>query len=136
MQTPGDSHQPTEAKPRILVAEDVNVIALTMRRALEKAGFAVDIARDGAECLQKALESPPDLVVLDVMMPKMSGIEVLQALRASAVTRHVKALVSSAKDFKTEHETATQLGADYTLKASDPSVLVIKVQSMLGVRAE
>lgn len=121
------------AKRRILIAEDVNVIALTMRRALEKAGFAVDVARDGEECLRKALGTLPDLVVLDIMMPKMNGIEVLKALRTSADTHDMDVLVCSAKDFKTERDVAARLGAvDYLIKSSDPSVLVRKVQSLLG----
>jgi CheY-like chemotaxis protein len=120
-------------KPRILIAEDVNVIALIMTRALEKAGFSVEVARDGLECLHKALACPPDLVVLDMILPKMNGIEVLQALRTSPSTQKLDVLVCSAKDFKTERELAARLGAvDYLIKSSDPAVLVQKVQSVLG----
>ena len=123
---------PSSDKRRILLAEDVNVIALTMARALQKAGFEVEIARDGAECLRKAIEAPPDLVILDMMMPKMNGIEVLQGLRFARSTREVDVLVCSAKDFKTEREQAARLGAgDYLIKSSDPSVLVQKVQEIL-----
>jgi CheY-like chemotaxis protein len=119
-------------KPRILLAEDVLVIAMTMARALEKSGFAVEVARDGAECLRKALEFPPDLVVLDLMMPKMNGIEVLQALREAPSTQKLSVLVCSAKDFPAEREEAERLGvADYLIKSSDPFVLVNKVQSLL-----
>jgi DNA-binding response OmpR family regulator len=119
-------------KPRILLAEDVNVIALTMTRALQKAGFEVEIARDGAECLRKAIESVPDLVILDMMMPKMNGIEVLQGLRFAPSTRQVDVLVCSAKDFTAEREQAARLGAvDYLIKSADPSVLVRKVQEVL-----
>lgn len=127
----------SHTKPRILIAEDVNVIALTMTRALEKAGFAVEIARDGEECLSKAIASVPDLVVLDVMLPKMTGIEVLQALRSAKATEKVKVLMSSAKDFKTERDEAARLGAvDYLIKSSDVSVLVKKVQAMIGPGGE
>jgi len=122
-------------KPRILIAEDVNVIALIMTRALEKAGFAVEVARDGLECLHKAVASPPDLVVLDMILPKMNGIEVLQALRTSPSTQKLDVLVCSAKDFKAERELAARLGAvDYLIKSSDPAVLVQKVQSLLARR--
>ena len=125
-------NDPSSDKRRILLAEDVNVIALTMARALQKAGFEVDIARDGPECLRKAIEAPPDLVILDMMMPKMNGIEVLQGLRFARSTREVDVLVCSAKDFKAEREQAARLGAvDYLIKAADPSVLVQKVQEML-----
>jgi CheY-like chemotaxis protein len=125
-------NDPSSDKRRILLAEDVNVIALTMARALQKAGFDVEIARDGAECLRKAIEAPPDLIILDMMMPKMNGIEVLQGLRFARSTREVDVLVCSAKDFKAEREQAARLGAvDYLIKAADPSVLVQKVQEML-----
>jgi DNA-binding response OmpR family regulator len=125
-------NDPSSDKRRILLAEDVNVIALTMARALQKAGFDVEIARDGAECLRKAIEAPPDLVILDMMMPKMNGIEVLQGLRFARSTREVDVLVCSAKDFKAEREQAARLGAvDYLIKAADPSILVQKVQEML-----
>jgi len=130
------SNLATTGKPRILLGEDVNVIALTMTRALEKAGFAVEVARDGAECLRRAVESVPDLVVLDLMMPKMSGIEVLKGMRAFPVTQDVDVLVCSAKDFPAEREMAARLGAvDYLIKSSDPSVLVSKIQSLLAVRS-
>ncbi len=125
-------NDPSSDKRRILLAEDVNVIALTMARALQKAGFDVEIARDGAECLRKAVEAPPDLVILDMMMPKMNGIEVLQGLRFARSTREVDVLICSAKDFKVEREQAARLGAgDYLIKSSDPSVLVQKVQEIL-----
>lgn len=121
------------ARPRILIGEDVNVIALTMTHALEKAGFSVDIARDGEACLRKAIDTMPDLVVLDIMMPKLNGIEVLKALRTDPATHGMKVLVCSAKDFKTERDVAARLGAvDYLIKSSDPSVLVKKVQSLFG----
>jgi CheY-like chemotaxis protein len=122
----------TTDKPRVLLAEDVMVIAMTMTRALEKAGFEVQVARDGAECLRKALDSRPSLIVLDLMLPKMNGIEVLQALRNAPSTRDVNVLVCSAKDFPVERERAARLGAaDYLIKSPDPSVLVKKVQSIL-----
>ncbi len=120
-------------QPRILIAEDVNVIALTMTRALQKAGFSVDVARDGEECLRKAISTVPDLVVLDIMLPKMNGIEVLKALRTAPDTHEIEVLVCSAKDFKTERDIATSLGAvDYLIKSSDPAVLVKKVQTLFG----
>lgn len=123
-------------KARILLAEDVNVIALTLSRVLEKAGYQVEIARDGEECLRKALESRPELILLDIMMPKMNGVEVLKALRLDPRTRDIGVLICSAKDFKTERDVAAGLGAlDYLQKPPDPAVLLEKVEAVLGRRA-
>lgn len=120
-------------KHRILIGEDVNVIALIMTRSLEKAGFQVDIARDGAECLHKAIDTLPDLVVLDIMMPKMTGIEVLKALRTDPVTHEIGVFMCSAKDFKADRDVAARLGAiDYLIKSSDPSLLVNRLLSHFG----
>lgn len=120
-------------KRRILLAEDVRVIALSMRRALEHAGYSVDVATDGEECLRKALEAAPDLVVLDIMMPKMHGIEVLRRLREDARSREMAVLICTAKDFKTEQDEATRLGATgFLIKPRDPQVLVDKVNAILG----
>ena len=120
-------------KASILIAEDVSVIALVMTRALEKAGYKVDVARDGEECLCKALETAPDLVLLDIMMPKLNGIEVLKALRANPCTRDIAVIMCSAKDFKTERDAAAQLGAlDYFIKPSAPELLVERVGTVLA----
>jgi len=59
---------------RILIAEDVRVIALKTTRDLEKAGYRVEVAADGEECLCKAIDTLPDLIVLDIMMPKLHGL--------------------------------------------------------------
>lgn len=124
---------PAIPKARILIAEDVNIIALIMARALEKAGYKVDLAHDGEECLRKALEAVPDLILLDIMMPKMSGIEVLKALRADPRTRNVAVVMCTAKDFKTERDATAELGAlDYFIKPSVPEMLVEKVGAVLA----
>ncbi len=124
---------PASPKASILIAEDVNVIALVMTRALEKAGYKVDVARDGEECLRKALETAPDLVLLDIMMPKLNGIEVLKAVRADPRTRDLAVIMCSAKDFKTERDAAAQLGAlDYFIKPAVPELLVEKVGAILA----
>ena len=121
---------PTSAKGRILIAEDVRVIAFKMAQALQKAGYEVDTAGDGEECLNKARQTLPDLVVLDIMMPKMHGIEVLKALRDEHRTARTGVIVCSAKDFKTEHDEAARLGVfDFLTKPFEPAALVEKVNA-------
>lgn len=96
---------------RVLVAEDRQTTALIMSGALQEAGFAVEVARDGEECLARARAWGPGLVVLDLMMPKVHGLDVLKQLKTDPQTRHLGVIICSAKDYKTEIEQATELGA-------------------------
>ena len=97
-------------KGRILIGEDVNVIAAEMAQALEGSGYAIDVAGDGEECLRKARASLPDLLLLDIMMPKLHGIEVLRSLRASPETAGTGVIVCTAKTFKSDHDDCLSLG--------------------------
>jgi CheY-like chemotaxis protein len=125
---------PRPKQARILIAEDANIIALAMSYALEGAGFQVEVASDGEECLVKALETPPDLILLDIMMPRLNGIEALRLLRADERTRDVPVIICSAKDFKTERQAAAELGAlDYLIKPFNPAELVRKVSAAVGL---
>ena len=120
---------------RILIGEDVGVIALIMTQALEKAGYQVEVATDGEACLGRALETAPDLLILDIMMPKLHGIDVIKALRADPRTRDIRVMVCSAKDFKTERGAATRLGAlEFLIKPVTPSLLVEKVDFFFSRR--
>lgn len=96
---------------RILVAEDTEVVSLLMIRMLEDAGHEVALARDGEEALHQVAAFRPDLLILDLMMPKLHGIEVLRRLRADARTRDLGVIICTAKSFKTEHAAAVELGA-------------------------
>ncbi len=123
-------------KGRILIGEDVGVVALKMRQALEKAGYQVEVAADGRACLDLALTTAPDLVMLDIMMPKLHGIDVLKALRADPRTREIGVMVCSAKDFKTERDEAARLGVlEFLIKPIASSTLVTKVDAYIGRRS-
>jgi CheY-like chemotaxis protein len=126
---------PPSAKGRILIAEDVRVIAFKMAQALQAAGYTVETAGDGEECLAKVQRTLPDLVVLDIMMPKMHGIEVLKSLRDEHRTARMGVIVCTAKDFKTEHDEAARLGVfDFLTKPFEPAVLVEKVEAYFARR--
>jgi CheY-like chemotaxis protein/phosphoribosyl 1,2-cyclic phosphodiesterase len=99
------------AKRRILVAEDTEVISHLMTSILHATGHDVALARDGEECLERVTTYRPDLLILDLMMPKVHGIEVLRRLRADEATRSLGVIVCTAKSFKTEQATASELGA-------------------------
>jgi phosphoribosyl 1,2-cyclic phosphodiesterase/ActR/RegA family two-component response regulator len=123
-------------KGRILIGEDVRVVALKMSQVLEKAGYEVAVAADGQACLEQALLTAPDLVMLDIMMPKLHGIDVLKALRADPRTRDVGVMVCSAKDFKTERDEAGRLGAlEFLIKPVGSSTLLKKVDAYFGRRS-
>ena len=77
---------PTPPK-KILLAEDVRAISLRVSHALETHGYLVRVAEDGEECLEQIEEFKPDLLVLDLIMPKMNGLEVLRHLRAQQATQ-------------------------------------------------
>ncbi len=125
----------TSAKGRILIAEDIQVIALKHSAALKQAGYEVQVAEDGEECLKKAKSFRPDLILLDIMMPKKHGVEVIERLRANPQTKDVGVIVCSAKDFGTEQIKMAEMGAyDFLVKPLDPSDLVAKVNEFFGKR--
>ncbi|GMV04889.1 MAG: hypothetical protein AMXMBFR53_11690 [Gemmatimonadota bacterium] len=104
-------HPTPQPKRRVLVAEDTDVISHVMLHLLAGAGYEVALARDGEECLEKVAAFRPELLILDLMMPRLHGIEVLRRLRADDATRELGVVVCTAKAFKTEHTAAAELGA-------------------------
>ena len=121
------------SKRHVLIGEDVHVISFKMAHALEHAGFAVETAGDGEECLRKARLAIPDLLVLDIMMPKLHGIDVLKALRSDPATERIGVLVCTAKDFKTEQDECRRLGVhDFLIKPFEASDLIMKVEAFFN----
>jgi CheY-like chemotaxis protein len=80
---------------RILLVEDGKMLRIAGTRALTRAGYEVVAAVDGEEALRVARESPPDLILLDMMLPKVSGLDVLRGLKSDARTKHVPVIVLS-----------------------------------------
>ena len=125
----------TAPRPRrILVAEDSRTMAAFMSRVLENAGFEIVLAHDGQECLDKARTTGPDLVILDLMMPKIHGLDVLKQLKADPPDPMPGVLVCSAKDFKTEVEQARELGAfSFLSKPFSHQELLAQVEDFFSV---
>ncbi|MDQ3622944.1 MAG: winged helix-turn-helix domain-containing protein [Verrucomicrobiota bacterium] len=122
----------TPARKRILVAEDeVDVLDLVAAN-LRSAGFQPVKTGDGASALREARQSPPALIVLDLMLPEMSGLEVCKALKMDAATRHIPIIMLTAKAEELDRIVGLELGADdYMTKPFSPRELVLRVNSVL-----
>lgn len=118
---------------KILVADDEPNIVISLEYLLKREGYAVLIARDGQEALDTIARDKPDLVLLDVMMPKKTGFEVCQEVRANEALHGIKILMLTAKGRDTDVAKGTALGADaYMTKPFATRDLVQKVSQMLG----
>jgi len=126
----------TEMSPKILVADDEPNIVISLEYLLKREGYNVVIARDGQEALDAILREEPDLVLLDVMMPKKTGFEVCQEVRSNEALQATKILMLTAKGRDTDVAKGLALGADaYMTKPFATRELVQKVAEMLGKAA-
>lgn len=123
---------------RILIVDDTLTFAEMVREMLDKEGFEVLIARDGVEALKKMTEEHPNLVFLDLFMPRMTGFEVLRTLRSSPAYRGVQdipVLVTSGVYHPAEFEILNELGAaGYINKDVVADELVFRIKKMLNVQ--
>lgn len=101
-----------EKRKTILVVEDEESLLSTLRDELEAGGFAVDPTTNGAEALRKIEENPPDLVLLDILLPDMNGLGVLSNLKASERTRAIPVVILSNVGDEEKVQEALDLGAD------------------------
>jgi DNA-binding response OmpR family regulator len=126
---------PSDGKPVILAADDDPDIRELVAFRLERSGYTVLQAADGEEALALALEHTPDLAVLDVMMPKMDGFEVVRRLRAEEATKRMPIIMLTARAQDSDVESGFDAGADdYLRKPFSPQELRARVQSILGRR--
>jgi two-component system, OmpR family, phosphate regulon response regulator PhoB len=120
------------AVPRVLVVEDEPDIAALIAYQLTREGFRVETAGTGPEALQAISRDIPDLVVLDRMLPGLSGDEVLQRLKQESATSNIPVLVLTAKREQEDRIKGFELGADdYLTKPFSPRELVLRVQAIL-----
>jgi len=119
-------------KPRILIVEDETAVVTLLRYNLEREGFEVDAALDGREALIAVDENPPDLVLLDWMLPEMSGIEVCRQLRRKPASKSIPVIMLTARG--EEYDTVRGLDAgadDYVTKPFSPAELVARMHALL-----
>lgn len=116
----------------IVVAEDQHHIRSLIEYKLRNSGYTVFGVGDGAAALQKVVEIKPDLVLLDVMMPLMTGFEVLAALKQNEETRMIPVLLVTAQSKEDEIVKGLDLGAeDYITKPFSPNELAARVKTIL-----
>lgn len=114
----------------MLVVDDEQSIVTLLKYNLEQAGYIVEIAQDGEEAIQKEKETKPDLIVLDVMLPKKDGIEVCKTIRSDK--NQVPILMLTAKDDEFDRVLGLELGADdYMTKPFSPREVVARVKAIL-----
>lgn len=119
-------------KKKILLVEDEKNIILGVTICLRSAGLEVAVAEDGDEALKKAENERPDLVLLDLVMPKLNGLDVLQAMKESEAMRDIPVIVLSARAQEEDIQRAMELGAaDYMAKPFRPHELLAVIERVL-----
>ena len=125
------------AQPRILVVDDEQDILDLVQFNLEKAGYDVTGVTDGSEGVAAARTNPPDLVLLDIMLPGLNGLEVCTLLKNDKVTREASVIMLSAKGEESDVVAGLERGADdYVVKPFSPRVLTARVQAVLRRREQ
>ncbi len=120
------------ARPTVLVVEDEAALATMLRYNLEKQGFRVEEASDGQEALTRISESQPDLVLLDWMLPVMSGIEVCRQIRRRPVTRDLPVIMVTARTEDQDAVRGLNTGADdYITKPFHMEALLARMRALL-----
>jgi DNA-binding response OmpR family regulator len=118
---------------KILIADDEQNIVISLEFLMKREGFEVLIANDGEEAISRIRAELPDLVLLDVMMPKKSGFEVCQEIKSDPALQGVRILMLTAKGRDTEVAKGLALGADaYMTKPFSTRELVERVRTMLA----
>jgi DNA-binding response OmpR family regulator len=122
-----------QGTPLVLVADDEEDIRALVAFRLQRAGYEVITAADGAEALTLATTRLPDLIVLDMMMPKATGLEVTRSLRAQDSTKEIPVILLTARAQEADVASGFEAGADdYVKKPFSPMDLQQRVQSLLG----
>ena len=121
------------AKGRILVVDDEIYIVHILDFSLGMEGYDVITALDGEQALEKARAEKPDLIVLDIMMPKLDGYETCKILKAEADTKDIPVILLSAKGRNVDQKIGFEVGADdYITKPFSPRKLVERINAILG----
>lgn len=122
---------------KILIADDEPNILISLEYLMQREGFTVSVARDGLQAIAAIERDPPDLVLLDVMMPGKTGLEVCQHVRAQDSLRGVRIIMLTAKGRETDVAKGLALGADaYVTKPFSTRELVAQVRQLLQAQGD
>ncbi len=122
-------------KKRILIVDDESDLVELVKLRLEANGYEVIVAGDGQSGLDKARTEKPDLIVLDVMLPKIDGYKVCRMLKFDEKYRHIPIIMFTARAQESDRKTGEQVGADaYITKPFEPAALLLKMDDLLNKR--
>ena len=118
--------------PRILVAEDDRDIADLLAHYLQRAGFEADLVSSGTDILPRVKKAPPDLLLLDIMMPGKDGLDVTRAVRSDPAIAAIPIIMVTARGEESDRIVGLELGADdYITKPFSPNEVVARVRALL-----
>ena len=118
---------------KILIADDRSEVVELVKVTLEGEGYRTIDASDGREALEKIRKEKPDLILLDIIMPKMDGFEVLSEAKEDLQTKDIPIIMLTAKGQKLDEDKCRRLGAaDYIIKPFSPSHLLRKIEEIMA----
>jgi len=121
------------ARKRVLLVDDSSTTLVLERLILSHSGYELQTAKDGVEALEKGFAQPPDLVLLDLVLPRVDGLEVCRRLRADARTRETRIILVSARSESAMRERGFEYGCDdFLSKPINSQELLTKVRGLLG----
>jgi len=121
---------------KVLVVDDEVYILHILDFSLGAEGYEVITAADGEQALEKAISEKPDLIILDIMMPKMDGYETCEKIKKLPETKHIPVLLLTAKGRDIDRQRGFDSGADdYITKPFSPNKLISRVQEILGIKS-
>src|SRR5205809_5082231 len=122
----------TGSGKKIMIIEDESDVADLLTLNLRKAGFRTSTAADGVSGLQKARDDRPDFIILDLMLPKMAGLEVCKILKSDTATSHIPILMLTAKAEEVDRIVGLEFGADdYVTKPFSPREIILRIRAIL-----
>ena len=123
----------TPLKRRVLLIEDEPGIVKTVGKRLEISGYEVLVAMDGDEGLTKAQLGQPDIIILDLMLPKRNGFEICKALKSDARYQHIPIIIFTGKGQDMDEKMCRELGANaYMTKPHEDQELLEQIEALLG----